>query len=403
MEPLTAITLLAGQYGIRQVVAALTGNQEASALAGEIFRQLSASEDHLSSHLIHIEERLDQVLEQPYEIAIGAGTRGLLDVVATKDSNARRKDLRQARERFRDATAAARSPLQRAVAERYLLLCAVALHRQDAAKTALARLNYAATTAALEVDDTMHNADGIARRYLEERGEARGRGKDRRLTARAGELRRGASEAARVVANLLSEAGVVGQRLGQTQPPSISTAPPEQRSRVGAAAPTSATFRYSLARPTATWQVVPNGPGPVRVGTFVVTWDRYEPSGPVQREPPFGMTSRVPLFARYTRDVQVDVKIEADPPLTRSVPLKLGWGSVRQPAAPKDLLRPYGSPLLGTQSHTLLAGARLYHLKETVITSTDQVGKTTATPSVHIGAFEVQKPVGEVIARLTVV
>lgn len=107
MEPLTAITLLAGQYGIRQVVAALTGNQEASALAGEIFRQLSASEDHLSSHLIHIEERLDQVLEQPYEIAIGAGTRGLLDVVATKDSNARRKD------RGRPVNDSAMQPLRR--------------------------------------------------------------------------------------------------------------------------------------------------------------------------------------------------------------------------------------------------------------------------------------------------
>lgn len=399
MEPLTAITLLAGQYGIKQVVAALTGNQEVSALAGEIFRQLSASEDHLSSHLTHIEERLDQVLEQPYETAIGAGTRGLLDVVATRNSKARRKDLMQARERFRDATAAARSPLQRAVAERYLLLCAIALDRRDVAKTALVQLNYAATTAALEVDDTMRNADSIARSYLEERGEAKGFGKYRRLDARAGEIRDGANEAARVVANLLAEAGVVGQRLGQTQPPSIST--PEQRSRVGAAAPTPATFAYSLAQFTARWRVVPNGPGPVRVGTFVVTWDRYELSGPAQRSPTVG-TRLFPMY-RYTSNVQVDVKIEADPPLKRSVPLKLGWGSVRQPATPKDVLRPYRSPLLGTQSHTLPAGGRLYHVKETVITSTDHEGKTTETPSVHIGPFVVQKPVREIITRLTIV
>lgn len=133
----------------------------------------------------------------------------------------------QARERFRDATAAARSSLQRAVAERYLLLCAVALGRQDVAKTALDQLNREATTAALEVGDTIVHAYDMARSHLEDRGEARGFGKERRLTARAGEIRHGASEAARVVANLLSEAGAVGQTLGQTQPPAISTVLPE--------------------------------------------------------------------------------------------------------------------------------------------------------------------------------
>ena len=368
MEPLTAITLLAAQYGIRQVVAALTGNQEASALAGEIFRQLSASEDRLSSHLNHIEEQLDQVLEQPYETAIGAGARGLLDVVATEDSKARRKDLMQARERFRDATAAARSSLQRAVAERYLLLCAVALGRPDVAKTALGQLNREATMAALDVVDTMHDAYDMARSYLEDRGEARGFGKERRLTTRAGEIRHGASEAARVVANLLSEAGVVGQTLGQTQPPAISAVPPEPR--------------FSLGRSRGMWQVVPNSPGPVRVGAFIVTWDRFELSGPTLAD--VRAASRYRVGTGYTRDVQVDVKIEADPPLTRSVPIRLGWGSVRQPL---------GSMLQRMQQpHTLPEAARLYDLKETVITSADPDGNITETPIVLISAFAVQRP-----------
>ena len=375
MEPLTAITLLAAQYGIRQVVAALTGNQEMSALAGEMFRQLSASEDRLSSHLTHIEEQLDQVLEQPYKTAIGAGARGLLDVIATKDSRARRQDLMQARERFRDATAAAQSQLQRAVAERYLLLCAIALDRKGAAKTALAQLNCAATTAALEVVDTMLNANRLARSYLEDHGEGRGFGKDRRLTARAGEIRYGAGEAAQLVANLLSEAGVVGQTLGQTKPPTISTAPPVQ---------SSTRFLYAFPRPMVTWQVVPNGPGPVRVGALVVTWEQREPSGAVQRMPTLGMTTSQRFIARaggapYIRDVQVHVKIEADPPLSRSVPLTLGWGNVRRPAASNP----------GPRSHTLPEYARLYHLKETVITSAYADGKIAETPNILISSFQV--------------
>jgi hypothetical protein len=384
MEPLTAIIVLAAQYGIQKVVAALTGNQEMSALAGEMFRQLSASEDRLSSHLTRIEERLDQVLEQPYETAIGAGMRGLLDVVATKDSRARREDLIQARERFRDATAAAQSQLQRAVAERYMLLCAIALDRQDAARTALAQLNYAATTAALEVDDTIRNAYDMAHSYLEEHGEARGFGKERRLTARAGEIRHGAGEAAQLVANLLSEAGVIGQTLGQTKPPTISAAPPKER------------WLYLANRaPMATWQVVPNGPGPVRVGALIVTWDQREPSGPVQRTPAHGVarsrrftatdlyvsgSKTGPVRAgggRYTREVQVDVKIEADPPLSRSVPLILRLGPFRRPG------------LLGARSHTLPEYARLYQLRETVITPANADGKITETPSVLIGSFQV--------------
>ena len=402
MEPLTAIILLAAQYGIREVVAALTGNQEMSALAGEVFRQMSASEDRLSSHLTSIEVRLDQVLEQPYETAIGAGQRGLLDVVGTEDSRARREDLMQVRERFRDASAAARSPLQVAMAERYLLLCAIALGRQDAAKTALGQLNRAATTAALDVYDTMRNAVGMAHRGLEQRGEARGFGSGRRLDERLGEIRHGAEEAARLVENLLCEAGVVGQTLGQTQPPSISTVSPKKLSLVGAITPSTRAAVRSGTLWYPRWHIMPNGSSPVRVGAFVVTWDRLEPSGPVQLKPTFtipsrprpgllrggGEADRIDVQAAHSIDVQVDVKIEVDPPLSRSVPLALGWGSVRDSAAPKDAPGLYVSTHPRSRSHTLPAGARLYHLKETVSTSTNPAGKITEVLSVRVGAFE---------------
>ena len=360
MEPLTAITLLVAQYGIRQVVAALTGNQEMSALASEVFRQLSASEDRLSSDLARIEEQLHQALAQPYETAIGAGARGLLDVVATRDSPARREDLMQARERFRDATAAARSPLQRAIAERYLLLCAIALNRQDAAKTALGQLNYAATTAALEVDETVHNADRIARRYLEDHSQARGFGRDRRLAERAEGIRREASEAAQLVMNLLSEAALFGQTLGQPQPPAISSVPLEQH---------SSTSEQPL------WHVVPSSPGPVRIGSFVVSWDQCEPSGSVWQRSPIA-----PGGPQYFINVQADIKIEADLPLPRPVPLKL-WGSDNTPG------RSFWQRL--SSGGVLPEGERLRRVEATVSTRADPDGKITETSSVCVGPFKV--------------
>jgi hypothetical protein len=394
-RPLTGIILLAAQYGVRQILLALTGNPQMADLAREIFGQLSASEDRLISHLTRIEAQLEQVLAQPYGTAIGAGQRSLLDVIATNDSKARRKDLKRARDRFVDARGAARSQLQVAIAERYLLLCAIALNRPDAAKLALGQLNRAATTAALEVGDAISNAYGMARHDLEQRGEARGFGKGRRLTERTGEIRRGANEAVQLVGNLLSEAGVIGQMYGQTQPPSISTASPKKRSPAYAGASTLLSSLYPSA--ASTWRVVLKGPGPRRVGAFIVTWDRFEFSGAVQRAPiGFGTSANLygfepgPVGAhgpRYTRDVQVDVKIEVDPPLSRSVPLELGWGSVRDHSS-----SPYIQSVSGfrqSRQHVLPEGARLYHLKETVTTSTNPDGKIIENRSVRVGAFEV--------------
>jgi len=361
MEPFTAIALLVAQYGIKQVVATLTGNQQATDLAGEIFRQLSVSEDRLGSHLTRIENQLDQVLEQPYETAIGAGARGLLDAVATRDLQARREDLMQARERFRDATAAARSQLQHAVAERYLLLCALALNRTDAAKTALDQLNYHATTAALELGDTMVHADRTARAGLEGRGEVRALGKERRIAERVEEIRRGTGEAVRLVANLLSEAAALGQSLGQTQPPVISVVPWE---------------RKPSARPKPLWSVVPSDPGPVRVGTFVITWERFKFSEPVSLAEVTG----------HIRGVEVGIKIEADPPLSRSVPLDVGWGSVRATA----ISTPAGSfRVWPPVPQALPKAAREYLFNAEVTTTVSSDGKITETPSVRVGVFDV--------------
>ena len=191
-RPLTGIIRLVAQFGIQPIVLALTGNPQWSALAGQIVGELSASEERLIGHLTRIEAQLEQVLAQPYETAIRAGQRTLLDVIPDIDSKERRKDLKRARDRFEYASGAARSPLQVAIAERYLLLCAIALKRWDKAERALGQLNHAATTAALEVGDTISNAYGVARRDLEERGEARGFGKGTptHRTGRRGSSRR---------------------------------------------------------------------------------------------------------------------------------------------------------------------------------------------------------------------
>jgi hypothetical protein len=149
VEPLTAITLIATKYGVSALIGALSGNKDLGALASELVGTLVASEDRLGERLGTIGRQLEEVLEQRYSTAIAAGQRTLLDAGTTLDPSMRSAELTRARDLFRDAAASARAPLQVAVAERYMVLCAIALGREDAARTALGLLNRSAFEALL--------------------------------------------------------------------------------------------------------------------------------------------------------------------------------------------------------------------------------------------------------------
>jgi hypothetical protein len=143
MEPVIVMAVFATKYGIRRLVDVMGGNDDLGELTGELFGALVESEDLLQRRMVAIERRLDEVLEQPFSTAIRHGLRQLLDASTTTGDH-RFAMLERAREQFVAATAAARSLLQEAIAERYVMLCSVAMCRQDAARIALQRAERAA-------------------------------------------------------------------------------------------------------------------------------------------------------------------------------------------------------------------------------------------------------------------
>lgn len=82
-------------------------------------------------------------------MALSSGLRYMLDAIPAGATD-KAHDLDSARDRFIEAQSAARSSLQQAIAERYLLLCLLGLQRTERAKDALTRLEGLAMTAALE-------------------------------------------------------------------------------------------------------------------------------------------------------------------------------------------------------------------------------------------------------------
>jgi len=160
MEPITALLSIIAAYGVQAVVRALGGDKEVADLSSDLFRALATSESRLDARLSAIEAKLDEVVEQRYRIALGTGLRYLLDAnVATGN---RAHDLDRARAVFIEATTAARSSLQQAIAERYLLLTLVAQKRGDLVPSSLGQLESAATAAAFEIVRHTANSSGLS-------------------------------------------------------------------------------------------------------------------------------------------------------------------------------------------------------------------------------------------------
>lgn len=149
MEPLTALLVIAASYGASALVQALGGGPQLSSLTGELVKALADTESKIDERLAGIELELDELLDQQYQVALSSGLRYMLDAIPAAASD-KAHDLSSARDRFIEAQSAARSTLQQAIAERYLLLCLPGLQRIEGAKDALTRLEGLAMTAAFE-------------------------------------------------------------------------------------------------------------------------------------------------------------------------------------------------------------------------------------------------------------
>ncbi|RSD10413.1 hypothetical protein [Amycolatopsis eburnea] len=293
MEPLTAISVIAAKYGVTQLVGALTGDDDLGGLAAELLGAVTASEDRLSTQLAGLGRQLDELLDQRYTTALAAGQRTLRDLV-TAPAEARQAEWTRARDLFREAAAAARSPLQEAVAERYVALCFVALGWPDAARTAWGEVNRAAFEALMDALPLVGPAAYDRAREqagLPSRGRRSAR-REREVEEKGREIITAAGEVVPLALSLLAEpaalSGGVRPHVELIRPEGFGT---EQR----------------LTRPAQVW-ITPGGPGR---GRFRLRpEDRLSPSGLRQEFGPLsvvwtleGHSGEVPSAGPMAEDV----------------------------------------------------------------------------------------------------
>jgi hypothetical protein len=296
---LTVLVRIAAKHGMKKLIDALGGDLGFGDVASELFSELAASERLLGERLAGIERRLDEVLEQPYRSAIGTGLRTLLDAGTTSDGQVRAEELVRATALFREASAAARSSLQVAVAERYLVLCAIALGRRDTACTALGRLDHAALTALTQADH--HGRFQFASRdaadqAAQELGRIRRRrALEERTTQLVLRVQRGATDAGELSVQLLREAAVLAHGLNLTAapPPELRWLPPRELLEEPAV---EVAWMQPPRHPTediGRIEVRATGRGPLRVGPLSVEWHHVGlHEGPRQRRSEAEKTAR---------------------------------------------------------------------------------------------------------------
>ncbi|MBE1502561.1 hypothetical protein H4696_009661 [Amycolatopsis lexingtonensis] len=262
MEPLTAISVIAAKYGVSQLVGALSGDDDLGGLAAELLGAVTASEDRLSTQLAGLGRQLDELLDQRYTTALAAGQRTLRDLVSAP-SEARQAEWTRARDLFREASATARSPLQEAVAERYVALCFVALGWPDAARTAWGEVNRAAFEALMDALPLVGPAAYDRAREqagLSSRGRRSAR-REREVDEKSREIIAAAGEAVPLALSLLAEPAALSDDAG----PHVELIRPEGFGT-----------EQRLTRPAQVW-ITPGGPDQ---GQFRVRpEDRLSPLG----------------------------------------------------------------------------------------------------------------------------
>ena len=268
MEPLTAISVIAAKYGVSAVIGALTGNEGLGGLGSELMGALMESEDRIAEQLDGISRKLDRILVQRYATTLGAGQRMLLDASTATDPQVRVAELSRARDLFLEASAAALSPLQLAVAERYVALCYLALGRREAAATALKSMDRAAAEAILDAAaEAGPPAYERARKQLGWSGRVGSRSRrDDLLEDQADDIILAALREAELAEELFRESRTLAQGMGLPLAPlpHQQELPHEPDADDEGPDPLRNTKMQLVLRPPA--------PGPVRYGPITVTW-----------------------------------------------------------------------------------------------------------------------------------
>ena len=221
--PITAVVSIAGAYGAKVLVKALGGSNEVAGVSGELVKALAESESRIEERLRGIEDALDELLEQRYGAALGKGLRFFLDAVEGAAGN-RGRDLEHAREAFIEASAAAKSKLQEALAERYVLLSVLAQGDMALVSVSLAQMECAATAAAFDAMELSEQNTDAAEKLLQRRGVPGRRLGPNALRSARIEVQAAALESVGMCGRLLGEAAVWAPPLGL--PP--RAAPPTQ-------------------------------------------------------------------------------------------------------------------------------------------------------------------------------
>jgi hypothetical protein len=304
-----------------------------------LVRALAASESHIDERLDRIENSLDELLEQAYSVALRRGVRYLLDATAGHGLT-REQDLGRARDAFVDATAAARGPLQQAVAERYLLLVLLGLGRWDAAPASLARVEEHATANAFDALRTSEHSDDATNALMRRDTGVLGRlaGGDRRRQSRY-QVKQPALDSIGMSARLLAEMALMRQTLDL--PP--VTAPPVEpivddaiitvsvkQTRSG----TNVTSRIAPGGPEVYWSFEAASSWPLRLGSLTVTVSP-EPlqAGAVDRD----LAGRIGFATTTGQPMRGHARVELRAPLP--IPLTISSPEPPHTMLPRDRLQ----------------------------------------------------------------
>lgn len=212
MQLTSAIVTAAAKYGSKALVLALGGDEALGGAVGDVLAGFRAEESQLNARLDRIEAQLDEALEQRYIVGLRTGSRYLSDAMAgplgTRDD-----DLQRARASLTEAAAAARSALQRAEAERHLLICYLMIGRRDLAVQSLIALECAALAAALTAFSLPYSRDATLAFMRRQKISTTGWGASDRMTAAAGEVSAQAERAAEITHLFLSECAPLAEAL----------------------------------------------------------------------------------------------------------------------------------------------------------------------------------------------
>lgn len=331
---MTAIATIAAKYGASQLIRALTGNDELSGLASELLGELVASEDRLSEQMAGIGRQLDELLDQRYTVALGAGQRALRDASTAPEPRSRAAELARARDLFREAAAAAsaKSPLQIAVAERYVALCSLSAGRPDAVPAALDTLNEAAFRALTEALPLFGpKSYEKAREQLPRSSRLGLRGRrEERIDELGSDLVDAVDDVVDLALNLLAESEALARGLGQDLGPETD---------VDLLLPAGYEDDERLAS-TAQVVVRPIEPGPLRFGPLTVDFGDLRPV-PGQPQPPSAASAAAVVAAKLAQDsppghaatarppgFEVEVLVRSDFPVSPSLIVSLRPGLV---------------------------------------------------------------------------